>query len=327
MRKLVFYTRLNRLWFNHIENLRREFPAVDFVTDAQRIEEEIESADALVAGEIHLVDLQRAGNVKIIFVPYAGVDALPLDYIRIRQIKIGNVHGNGRYVAERCMAMALAFYGKVIDYHADLRNSHWHGYWATGSIDDTWESIQGKTCAVIGMGAIGRYLAQYLKIFDCRVIGFKKKSVAEKPADFDEITLDLDEAIEKSELIFITLPLTAETEGMFDASVLKKMKGKFLVNVGRGEIVSEEALYDCLKAGILKGSAIDVWYQYPQKGTTAAVPSRYPFQDLPNVVLSPHLAGFTRQAAILNIQQTIENIRAYIQTGRAKYHVDPELLY
>jgi phosphoglycerate dehydrogenase-like enzyme len=325
--KLVFLNKLNRLWAKNIEKLRAEFPHVDFVTEQSRIDLEMAGSEALVGGEMTVEQLQRAEKVKIIFVPYAGIDALPLDYIKARRVRISNVHGNARFVAERCIAMALAFYGKIIDYHNDLKNSQWHGYWAKATVDDTWRTVQGRACAVIGTGEIGRYLAKYLKVFDCTVIGFKKSPPSQKPEPFDEVTLDLEEALAKSELVFITLPLTRETRGMFSAEILAKMRDKFLVNVGRGDIVDEEGLYRALKEGILKGAGIDVWYAYPKRGETTAKPSRFPIQALPNVILSPHLAGFTPEAAALNIAQTIENIRSYLGTGKAVYEVDPELMY
>jgi phosphoglycerate dehydrogenase-like enzyme len=325
--KLLFYTRLNKLWLEKIEQLRKEFSGVDFITDVQKADREIKNADAIVAGEITREVIQRAKKLKIIFVPYVGIDALPLDYIKTHGIRISNVHGNARSVAERCIALALSFYGRIIDYHNDLKQFQWHGYWAKGTLSDTWESIQGKTCAVIGTGEIGKAIARYLKVFDCRTIGFKKRAITEKPDCFDEITTDLNEALEKGELIFITLPLTEDTRGMFSAEILRRLKGKFLVNVGRGLIVDEEGLYRALKEGILAGAGIDTWYNYPEKGKTTAKPSKYPIHELPNVILSPHLAGFTPQAAGVNIEQTIENIRSYIQTGRAKYEVDPDLMY
>lgn len=325
--KICFYAKLNPFWLERIERLRGEFPEVDFVTDKGIIDREIEYADGLVAGEISAKVLQDARNLKIIFVPYAGVDALPLDIIRNHSIRISNVHGNARYVAERAIALALSFYGKVIDYHDDLKNFRWHGFWAKASVEDTWDSIQGRTCAVMGTGEIGKYIAKFLKSFDCTVIGFKKRPVTDGIQFFDEITMDLNEALDKSELVFVTLPLTEETREMFSAKILATMKGKFLVNVGRGGVVDEEGLYQALKKGILKGAAIDAWYTYPEKGKTAAPPSRYPIHELPNVVLSPHLAGFTPQSARLNIEQTIENIRSFVETGKAISEVDPDLMY
>jgi phosphoglycerate dehydrogenase-like enzyme len=308
--KLVFYNKLNRFWLEKIEGLRHEFTHIDFITDADRVNGKVEDADAIVTGELTPALLRRFRNLKMIFVPYAGPDALPFEQIKARNIRVANVHGNAAYVAERAVAMALGFYGKIIDYHNDLKKFQWHGYWATGKLEDSWDSMQARTCAVIGTGAIGRYIAKYLKAFDCR------------------ITLDLNRALEQSELIFITLPFTKSTKGLFSAKILSGLNGKFLINVGRGEVVDEDGLYRALKDGTLKGAAIDVWYAYPEKGkTTVAQPSKYPIHELPNVVLSPHLGGFTPQAARLNIEQTVENIRSYLKTGKALFEVDTELMY
>ncbi|MEW6673114.1 MAG: 2-hydroxyacid dehydrogenase [Thermodesulfobacteriota bacterium] len=326
--KIFFHNQLNRAWLEKIEALRKEFPPVDFITDQDRFDNEIADADAIVTGELSAELLERLRKLKMIFVPYAGPDALPLDRIKRRNIRVANVHGNAPYVAERAVAMALAYYGKIIDYHNDLKSLQWHGYWATGNVKDSWDSIQERTCAVIGTGAIGRHIAKYLKVFDCRVIGFKRRPLKRLPPFFDEITLDLDRALEQSEVIFITLPLTKDTNGLFSAGVLSRLNGKFLINVGRGEVVDEEGLYRALKGGILKGAAIDVWYVYPDKdGAAATQPSRYPIHELPNVVLSPHLAGFTPQAARLNIEQTIANIRSYLKTGKTLFEVDAESMY
>jgi len=325
--KMVFCNKLNPVWLEKIEGLRREFAEVDFISDKDSIEREIENAHALVAGKISPEVLQGVKNLKIVFAPMAGVDGLPLDFIKEHQIRVSNVHGNAPYVAERAIGLALSFYGNIIDYHNDMKNLKWHGLWGKGSLDDTWDSIQGRTCVVVGTGGIGQCIARYLKVFDCRVIGFKKRPVIGNIEFFDEIILDLNEALDKSELVFVTLPLTQQTRGMFSAEILATMKGKFLVNVGRGGVVHEEGLYQALKNGVLKGAAIDTWYNYPEEDEVHANPSKYPIHELPNVILSPHTAGFTPQSMRLNLEQTIENIRSYIQTGNPKFEVDPDLMY
>jgi len=325
--KIVFYNRLNRLWLQRIEELRDEFNHVDFVIDPDQAKFALESANALATGRISLELIRRAQRLEMIFVPFAGVDGLPLDHVKERGVKISNAHGNAPYVAERGIAMALAFYGKVIDYHNDLKESRWHGFAAQRGIRDTWDSIRGKTCAILGIGEIGKQIAVLLNAFDCRVIGFKKRPVSETPEHFDQITLNLDEALQQGELIFACLPLTEQTRGMLSAEVLAGLKGKLLVNVGRGGIVDEEGLYWALKKGILKGAGIDVWYEYPKEGQDRRNPSKYPIHELSNVVLSPHVAGFTPQAATLNIEQTIDNIRAYLKTGKPVFEVNAGLMY
>ena len=119
--KLVFYNQLNRAWLEKIEGLRREFSGVDFVTGPGHGHGKAEDAEAIVAGELAPELLGRLKHLKMIFVPYAGPDALPLAQIKARGIRVANVHGNAPYVAERAVAMALAFYGRIIDYHNDLK--------------------------------------------------------------------------------------------------------------------------------------------------------------------------------------------------------------
>lgn len=325
--KILFQIKLNKLWLKEIEQLRLEFTDSAFITEKEKCDKEIEDAQGLVIGEADRETLIGAKQLEIIFVPYAGINALPLEYIKERGIRVSNVHGNAPYVAERAVGMALSFYGRIIDYHNDLKRFKWHGYWATGKVNDSWDSIQGRTCAVIGTGEIGRHVAKYLKIFNCHIIGFKKRPTTEIPKYFDEVTHDLREALTKAELIFIALPLTENTVGIISAEILRDLKGKFLVNVGRGELVNEEGLYLALKDGTLKGAGIDVWYTYPEPGTATGPPSKYPIQELPNVVLSPHLAGFTPQAAERNISQTMENIRTFIVSGKARWEIDPESMY
>ena len=325
--KVVFCNQLNRFWVESVEQLRKEFPDVELITDKDNPEQEMVPAHALVANRLSKKQVQSCQNLEIIFVPHVGVNTLPLDRIMSQGIRISNVHGNSRYVAERAVAMTLCFYGRVLECHNDLKASKWHGFWVGKGVRDSWDSIQGKTCAVIGVGEIGKYLAKYLKAFDCKVIGFKRRPVHDIPDGFNEITLDLHEAIHKAELVFVALPLTEGTRGLFSTEILSGMQGKFLVNMGRGEVVSEEGLYHALKEGILLGAAIDVWYNYPKGGNEIANPSQYPIQELPNVILSPHLAGFTPQAAQLNIEQTIENVRSFLKEGNPIFEVDLEQMY
>lgn len=325
--KVVFADPLNRIWLESIEHLRKEFPDVEFITERKDLDREMPHAHALIAGRLSREQLQFCRELEIIFVPHVGVNMLPAGEIVSRNIRVSNVHGNSRYVAERAMALTLCFYGRVIEYHEDLKASRWHGFWARKGVKDSWNSIQGKTCAIIGVGQIGRYLARYLKAFDCRVIGFRRRAMQEVPEGFDGISRDLGEAVNESELIFIALPLTEQTRGLFSAEMLSHMQGKFLVNVGRGEIVDEEGLYLALKNGVLLGAAIDVWYNYPKDGKEIADPSKYPMHGLPNLILSPHLAGFTPQAARLNIEQTIESIRSFLRTGNPVFEVDLGQMY
>ncbi|MFO7850177.1 MAG: NAD(P)-dependent oxidoreductase, partial [Spirochaetia bacterium] len=232
--KVLFYQKLNSLWREKLQPLFDEFPSVEFVTDYTTAEEHLEDADILVGGKPDRSAIERAKNLSYIVVPFAGVNHLPLDIVRERGIRVSNSHGNAFYVAERTLAMILAFYGKIIEYHNDMKERKlWHGFWVGQGLDDTWESIEGKSCTVLGTGEIGMALAALLKPFGIRMVGYKRTPVKTPPEGFDEMVYDLDEALGTGEIVIVALPATEQTAGLLDRPRLSRMGGKFLVNIGR----------------------------------------------------------------------------------------------
>lgn len=328
--KIVFMDKLAKAWQTEIGQLKTEFPDHEFLTftDKESAKDEIGSADVLVARFVTDEEIDKAKSLKAIVVPWAGVNALPWDGIKKKGIKVSNTHGNASIVAERAIALCLAVTGKVVKYHNDLSRGIWHGFSAGNITDDIWTSIQGKTCSIIGLGSIGLAIAKMLGGFDCKVVGFKKHRPEKLPENVDEITDDLKDAIEKGEFVFVALPLTKETENMMDWPVLSKMGGKFLINVSRGEIISEEDLYRALKEGILAGAAIDVWYRYPSPKAMTTLPSVYPIHEFPNVVVSPHVSGgLTAESRRAMIADTMNGVRDFIKTGKMKNEIDPDQKY
>ncbi len=325
--KIGFYLPLNQHWRDNIERLARGFPGVEFVADPDRSLAEFETLDAVVANPVPREKYEGAGNLKALFVPFVGINHLPADLLLDRGVEVFNCHGNAFSVAERALAMTLAAYGRIIEFHNDLRQGRWHGFWVGKGHEDFWHSLQGKPCAVLGTGAIGTALAKLLSAFDCRVTGYRRRPGAGVPPHFDRVTADLGEALRYAELVFVALPLTSETEGLLSREVLAGMQGKYLVNVGRGGIVDEEGLYRALADGVLAGAAIDTWYTYPPKGETVGAPSRFPIHELPNVVLSPHVAGSTWEAVANNAVQTVDNVAEWLRTGTCGSRVDLRASY
>ena len=176
MKFIVYFSELFP-WSQKMAELQTAFPEVEFIPVGDSTPRDIEKAHAFVGARMPLDHFQQAVDLKIVFVNFTGPDMLPLDMFRKRNIRLSNTHGNARYVAERAIALALSFYGKIISYNDDLKTGKWHGLYGRKGLQDTWESIHGKHCALIGTGEIGRWIAQYLKVFDCRVIGFKNRPV------------------------------------------------------------------------------------------------------------------------------------------------------
>jgi len=322
---VIYLQPLNAEWKEQIEQLKRDFPGTRFVTE-KHDQDSLLDAEVIVGSHVSAEQIDQAKKLKAIIVPISGITHLPLDKIISRGIRVANTHGNARYVAERAVALILAFYGKIVEYHNDLVNERWHGFWVGKGLDDTWDSIHGKRVSILGAGEIGKWLARFLSIFDVELIGYKRTPVDTVPPPFARMVYSVDEALTGADMVVIALPLTSHTRGLLGRRELEKMRGKVLVNVGRADVVDEKALYDALKEGVLTGAALDPWYTYPD-GKTSGAPAHFPIHTLPNVVLSPHTAGFTAQAASENIRQANESVRRFLSQGELLYETSPADAY
>jgi phosphoglycerate dehydrogenase-like enzyme len=311
------------MWTAAVDGLERSLgDDLEAIRGVEASLEAFSGLDAVVANRVDASYFEKASCLKAVFVPFVGVNHLPASLLLSRDISVFNCHGNAESVAERALALALAGFGRVVEYHNDLRAEKWHGFWVDKGQEDFWHSIFRKRCAILGTGAIGEKLARLLKAFDCPVVGYRRRADAPKPAYFDEVTTDLRAAVAGADIVFVALPLTDATRGLVGAAELEAMRGAYLVNVGRGEVVDEAALYAALTGGTIAGAGLDVWYVYPPHGAVTGAPSRFPIHTLPNVILSPHVAGSTFEAVELNVSQTVANIERWIRTGDAEHRVD-----
>jgi phosphoglycerate dehydrogenase-like enzyme len=321
-RKLIFIGNQDSIWKEPLQALQERFPEHEILLDPEASRAALPQLDALLGGRLDPAVFEQAVALKAVFSPITGVNHLPVERLLQRGITVHNIHGQAPGVAQCALAMTLAFYGRLVEYHNDLRETKWHGFWVGRGAEDEWHSLFGRPCAIFGTGAIGVALARMLKAFDCPVVGYRRRADAPLPPHFDRIETDLTKAVQAAEILYIALPLTPATEGLFTKELLLSAQGKFLVNVGRGPIVDEEGLYLALKNGVLKGAAIDTWYTYPQGGATTGAPSRFPIHELPNVILSPHVAGSNREAVPLRVGETVQNITEWLTTGRCARAAD-----
>ncbi len=325
--KFVFLNSIDDYWLEKLAYLKQRFSEDSFITGRDHPDscELIEEADALITGRLSVEDLKRAKRLKVIFVPWTGVNNLPLHSLRERGVIVSNNHGNAAIVAERAIALALAVTGRIVYLHNEMGRGIWPG--RTDDRDPSWFSIQGKTCAILGLGQIGIRIAKMLKAFGCEVLGYRKDLSRGKPDHVDLLVDSFQDAIKRSEVVFLAMPLTDDTRGLIGEDVLKSMQDKFLVNISRGEIVDEKALFKALKDGTLSGAAIDTWYNYPSRKRPIAFPSKYPVHTLPNIVMSPHVASWTPEGIRLMVDETVKSIESYILRGRPLYEVDLDLEY
>lgn len=329
MKSVLFNFEPNSVWAEHIERLRGAYPKTRFVASAKPTTADLEAATVLVAysADAELFEAMKA--LQAVVVPMAGVNQFPFELFRERGIALTNAHFNGRYVAERAVALLLAWFGKVVYFHNELSRGVWHGFAISEPIQESWHSICGKTVAVIGTGSIGEAVGRLLLPFGVRLIGVKRDipEVGRDYPPFERITNDMLSAAAEADIAVVTLPLTDETRGIVGAEFFRTFRRGMVVNVGRGEVIDEESFFNALKDGTLAGAAIDTWYTYPKKGEAECYPSRFPFHELPNVVLSPHVGGYTAQATLGSIADAVASVRGFLETGRFEREVDLTLGY
>lgn len=300
-------------WKEKLDVLKLEFPEVEFTVNSKPADRitELKTADAVICGRLSADELAESTLLKAVIVPFTGLNNFPVEELKQRNITLYNTHANAPYVAEHAIALALALLGRVNEFHADLKQGIWN---RTKEDQDMWTTLRNKRCGIMGYGNIGRSIAEYLVPFDCRVTGFRRNITLHSNDTFIELTDDINDLFLKSDIIFNVLPLTSETKHIINNENIANLKGKFIISVGRGETILEEALYNALKDNIVAGAALDVWYKYPGKETKPVMPANFPFWELPNVVMSPHKSSHTALAVTAMIDDTCSNIRKFVKS-------------
>jgi phosphoglycerate dehydrogenase-like enzyme len=295
----------------------------------ETIKKYLKEVEVVIGGTFGKVDLEQARKLKLIQIPFAGVDKLDFSlYKNYPDIFICNIHANKNAVAEHAFALILALAKNIVINDRDLRLGRWHGF----STKESTIQLQGKSLGIVGLGSIGWEIAKIGHALGMKVFALKRKIEDEdlKKKDILEFLgekKDLEKVIKESGFNVIAVPLTKETSGLIGEKELKLMKGKYLINISRGSVIREEALFKSLKECYLAGAAIDTWYQYPSSEQKEVPPSKYDFQKLNNVVMSPHTAGYTDRALDENIKSVFDNIVKIYYGEEPENQIDTELEY
>ncbi len=248
----------------------------------------------LVAGRPQREHLIASPGLQTLVIPWSGLPdqtrELMLDF---PQIAVHNLHHNAVPVAEMVVTLLLAAAKCILPIDRTFRSHDWTPRYRPNPAI----LLDGKMALVLGYGAIGRRVARMCRGLGMRVAAIRRRPSASADAP-DEVypPAALSELLPQAGALLICLPHTPETDGLIGAEELALLPSDgVLVNVGRGPIVDEAALYRALRDGALYAAGLDVWYNYPAPGDEAArsctPPSQYPFHDLENVVMSPHRAG------------------------------------
>ena len=256
-----------------------------------------EALAAAVAGADAVVAMQWDGVVavpglKLLQLPGAGHDGIDFASLPV-DCRVCNVFGHETGIAEYVLLAMLEWSIRMHDLDAGFRRGDWSP--SVIMIGPTHGELAGKTVGIVGLGHIGRAIASRARAFDMRVVAFTRRPL-EEPGLVDAVYLpdDLDEGLDGCDFVVVACPLTEATRNLFDRRRFRIMKdGAVLINVGRGSIVDEDDLYAALAEGLIGGAVLDVWYAYPKPGGPSVRPSRHPFHELDNVIMTPHTSAWT----------------------------------
>ena len=238
--------------------------------------------DGYIAG-LDVIDksaLQNAERLKVIARYGVGVDSVDLQAARDKNIIVTNTPGaNSVSVAELTLGLMLALARQIPEAVAATRRGQFPRLSGI--------SLEGKTVGIIGLGAIGKQLAQRLAGFNCHVLAYEPRPDEDFVRKNSVELVPLDQLLRNADFVSLHLPLMTETRGMVDTTFLGKMKkGAYLLNTARGELVDEAALLEALKSGQLRGAALDALCQEPPD-------PNHPLLALPQVIATPHLGAQT----------------------------------
>ena len=268
-----------------LELLRSRF---DVVEDADSdLAEIIGGFEAVVVRSQTTLDaalIERAGRLKVIGRAGVGVDNVDVDAATRRGILVANAaESTVDSAAEHAIALLLALARNVPQAHAALIAGSWERERFTGI------ELAGKTLGVLGLGRIGRQVARRALGLGMHVVAFDPFVAAERFRELGvEAAPSLEDVYARADVVTLHLPLNPETRGLLDADAFARMRdGVRIVNAARGELVDEKALEDAIRSGKVAGAALDVFVTEPYAG---------PLLNLPQVVVTPHLAGSTTEA-------------------------------
>ncbi|MBU2700048.1 phosphoglycerate dehydrogenase-like enzyme [Sporomusaceae bacterium BoRhaA] len=269
---------------------------------------EVEKAEKLAKAESILTAtyiindefMSRAPKLKIIQKMGVGTDNIDSIAAAKRGILVRNVPGgNANGVAELTIGLILDVYRKISILNQEIKSGTW-SMWTYRSCS---YEIKGKVHGIVGLGHIGKSVAQLSKAFGTSLLYYShKRATSEIEAEYDVTYAGLEELLRKSDIVSIHVPLTNETRNLIAVKQIGLMKqNAILINVGRGNVVNEKDLYDALAAGKISGAGIDVWANEP-------VEPDNPLLTLDNVVATPHVGGGTVDAAINIFRVSFQNI-------------------
>ena len=284
-------------------------------TSQDDVKNVITDTDVIIVNKLKLNEsnLKYAKNLKLICITATGYDNIDIDYCRAHNIAVCNVVGYSSHnVAQLTIAMALNLSMKLSDYTEYVNDGSYTKSGVANKLAPTYSEMQGKVWGVVGLGAIGRQVANVASALGCKIIAFKRTPDSTIPC------CNLSYLFKKADIISVHLPLTDDTRGIINEEMISLMKkDAILINVARGAVTDESALAKAVSEDRIGGIGVDVYSQEPFSES-------HPFYKLlgnKKALLTPHMAWGSYEARKRCIEQVLDNIRAF-SNGEIKNRLD-----
>lgn len=288
----------------------------DFKSTKAEVEAKIHEFDGIIIRSRFSIDkafLDKATNLKFIGRVGAGLENIDVDHAEQKGIKLYNApEGNRNAVSEHALGMLLSLFNKLRIAHDEVVNGQWRREANRGY------ELEGKTVGIIGYGNTGRAFARKLSGFDCEVLCY---DILDEVGDQNAKQVSLQELKSKADVISLHTPQTPQTMGMINFEFINSMKKTFwFINTARGKSVVTEDLVDGLKSGKILGAGLDV-LEYEKSSFEDMFTSSYQLPQAfhylmkaDNVLLSPHVAGWTFESHIKLAQTIVDKISGDFKT-------------
>lgn len=293
-------------------NVLKSFGEVEVydITEDEMVEKRIKYSDIVLLNKVKLTpdNLKTAKNLKLICEFATGYDNIDTEYCKKRNIAVCNVVGySTNSVAQLTITLALNLMGRMKEYTHYVSDGSYTKSGLHNYLDPVYHQMEGKVWGIVGCGNIGMKVKLIAEALGCKTIVNKRI-----PIEGTEC-VDIDALVERSDIISIHTPLTHETKNLINKERISKMKkSAILINVARGLVADERALADAIKNGGIGGIGIDVFSKEPLSEDNPL----YEVRNYPNVILTPHIAWASSEARNLCLDETVKNIKAFLNGER-----------
>lgn len=268
----------------------------------------IEKAEVIIANKIRMDEqlLKNAHELKLICLTATGTNNIDFEYTNQRKIAVANVKGySTQSVVQHTFALFFYLYEKLSFYDQYVKSGEYVKSDIFSNFSYPFHELYEKTWGIVGLGEIGRGVAEIAKMFGCRVI-YYSTSGKNANAAYERVTLE--QLLAQSDIISIHAPLNAATKYLFDEKAFAQMKQEaILLNLGRGPIVDQNALAKALMEHKIGGAGLDVLEKEPMEENNPLLQ----IQDSTRLIITPHIAWATVEARSRCAYEVYENIKAF----------------